>query len=59
MRKIAREISVSSIEIDPENPRIRAAIERQGISLFPGCAWSTTLGLDARHLGCSLEEARP
>ena len=31
MRKIAKEIPVDLIELDPENPRIRAAIERQGI----------------------------
>lgn len=31
MRKTAKEIAVDLIELDPENPRIRAAIERQGI----------------------------
>ena len=31
MRKTAKEVPVDLIELDPENPRIRAAIERQGI----------------------------
>ena len=31
MRKIAREVPVAQIDLDPDNPRIRAAIERQGI----------------------------
>ena len=31
MRKTAKKIAVDLIELDPENPRIRAAIERQGI----------------------------
>jgi hypothetical protein len=31
MRKTAEEVPVNLIELDPDNPRIRAAIERQGI----------------------------
>lgn len=31
MRKVAKEVPVALIDLDPENPRIRAAIERQGI----------------------------
>lgn len=31
MRKTAEEIPVDLIDLGPENPRIRAAIERQGI----------------------------
>ena len=31
MRKVAKDVPVALIDLDPENPRIRAAIERQGI----------------------------
>ena len=31
MRKVAKDVPVTLIDLDPENPRIRAAIERQGI----------------------------
>ena len=31
MRKVTKEVPIALIDLDPENPRIRAAIERQGI----------------------------
>ncbi|MCY4487341.1 MAG: hypothetical protein OXF11_09530 [Deltaproteobacteria bacterium] len=31
MRKVTKDVPVALIDLDPENPRIRAAIERQGI----------------------------
>ena len=31
MRKTTRDVPVALIELDPENPRIKAALERQGI----------------------------
>ena len=31
MRKVAKDVPVALIDLDPENPRIRTAIKRQGI----------------------------